>query len=74
EDDPQGSSPCLTPEMVKLFGLKDEATKKLIWKGNGDDRCLDEKSLPGMTATGDLSTGSLKISLPQAWLEYSAPD
>ncbi|EDW1731969.1 fimbria/pilus outer membrane usher protein [Salmonella enterica subsp. enterica] len=74
ENDPQGSIPCLTQEMVGLFGLKDEATEKLTWKTVAGQRCLEENSLPGTTATGDLSTGSLKISLPQAYLEYNTPD
>ncbi|MFP2240617.1 fimbria/pilus outer membrane usher protein [Pseudescherichia vulneris] len=73
ESDPHDSKPCLTPEMVGLFGLKEEAAESLVWKNSADKRCLDETSLPGMIATGDLSTGSLKISLPQAWLEYSVP-
>ncbi len=73
-NDPHGSEPCLTPEMVRLFGLKDEVVEKLSWKGVTGLQCLDETSLPGMTAFGDLGTGSLRISIPQAWLEYSAPD
>ena len=73
-NDPHGSVPCLTPEMVGLFGLKDEFTEKLVWKTIASTHCLDEASLPGMSAVGDLSTGSLKVSLPQAYLEYTAPD
>ncbi|WP_270655260.1 fimbria/pilus outer membrane usher protein [Enterobacter bugandensis] len=73
-NDPQGSEPCLTEGMVSLFGLKSGIAEKLKWMGNGAKRCLDVLSLPGMTANGELSTGTLKISLPQAYLEYSAPD
>ncbi|ELE9730707.1 fimbria/pilus outer membrane usher protein [Enterobacter kobei] len=73
-NDPHGSVPCLTPEMVNLFGLKEETAQKLSWMSTGTKRCLDLDSLPGIVASGDLSTGSLKISLPQAYLEYSAPD
>lgn len=72
--DPKGSVPCLTKDMVGLFGLKDEIAEKLVWKNAGRIRCLDEASLPGMSAVGDLSTGSLRVSLPQAYLEYTAPD
>lgn len=71
---PQGSEPCMTKNMVRLFGLKSEMSDKLRWTVMGDHRCLDVTSLPGLTAIGDLGTGSLKISLPQAYLEYSAPD
>lgn len=73
-NDPHDSVPCLTPEMVSLFGLKEELIEKLIWKNLAGKRCLDDSSLPGMAVAGDLSTGSLKISLPQAYLEYSAHD
>lgn len=73
-DDPQGSAPCVTPQMADLFGLKAEMAEKLAWKGTGENRCLDLRSLPGMTVAGDLGTGSLKVSVPQAYLEYSAPD
>ncbi|HGU9824255.1 TPA: fimbria/pilus outer membrane usher protein [Enterobacter cancerogenus] len=73
-NDPHGSVPCLTPEMTSLFGLKEEVAQMLRWTDSGAKRCLDPSSLPGMTAIGELSTGSLKISLPQAWLEYSAPN
>lgn len=74
ENDPHGSLPCITNEMVGLFGLKDETAKKLAWKTTTGRRCLDVASLPGMAAIGDLSSGSLKVSLPQAYLEYSSPD
>lgn len=74
ESDPHGSVPCLSPGIVELFGLKNEETEKLVWKTIAGKRCLDTTSLPGVMATGDLSTGSLKVSVPQAYLEYSAPD
>jgi outer membrane usher protein FimD/PapC len=73
-DDPKGSEACLTPEMVTLFGLKPDVAENLTWTGSGAKRCLNVASLPGMTAAGELGTGSLKVSLPQAYLEYSAPD
>lgn len=73
-DDPQGSAPCVTPQMADLLGLKAERAETLAWVGAGENRCLDLRSLPGMTVAGDLGTGSLKVSVPQAYLEYSAPD
>ncbi|HEC2037753.1 TPA: fimbria/pilus outer membrane usher protein [Klebsiella oxytoca] len=73
-DDPKGSEPCLTPEMVTLFGLKPDVAEKLAWTSSGVKRCLNAKALPGMTFVGELGTGSLKVSLPQAYLEYSAHD
>lgn len=74
DDDPHASIPCLTPEMVSLFGLKDEALEKVRWENEKISRCLDTKSLPGMTVKGELSNASLNISLPQAYLQFSSPD
>lgn len=73
-DDPHGSVPCLTPETVALFGLKTDASEKVRWWKAGTRKCLDVKSLPGLTARGDLGSGSLQVSIPQAYLEYSSPD
>jgi outer membrane usher protein FimD/PapC len=74
DGDPQGSTPCLTPEIVDLFGLKKDVAGTLVWKLAAGQRCLDMSSLPGITAIGDLSTSSLRVGLPQAYLEYSAAD
>lgn len=68
------SLPCITPTMINLFGLKEETVKKLSWHDLKSKRCLNEESLPGMTSSGDLSTGSLKLNIPQAYLEYTDPD
>ena len=38
DNDPNGSSACLTIEMVKLFGLKDDVLKKATWWHNNE--CL----------------------------------
>lgn len=73
-DDPQDSVPCLTPDTVKLFGLKDDMADKLIWHTRDGQQCLDPVSLPGLTALGDLGSGSLRVTVPQAYMEYSAPD
>lgn len=58
--------------MVELLALKEDSARRLTLWRNGE--CLDIKSLPGMTVEGDLATSSLYLSVPQAWLEYSAPD
>lgn len=70
EDDPKGSTACLTPELVEQMGLKEDNIAGLEWWRGGE--CLDLRSLPGMEVTGDLSTSTLHISLPQAYLQYSA--
>lgn len=70
KDDPKGSRACLSKELVQQFGLKEKALSELSWWHGG--QCLDEKSLAGMTVNGDLSTSSLYVSIPQAFLEYTA--
>jgi outer membrane usher protein PapC len=72
EQDPKKSEACLSPQLVELLALKEDSARRLTWWRNGE--CLDIKSLPGMTVEGDLATSSLYLSVPQAWLEYSAPD
>ena len=70
DDDPQGSEPCLTKDMVSRLGLTTAASKQLSWWHNGE--CLDPKSLAGMSLRGDLGNGALFVNIPQAYLEYVA--
>ncbi|CAO95449.1 outer membrane usher protein [Erwinia tasmaniensis] len=70
EDDPKGSIPCLTPEIVKQLGFTAAAMRELRWWNNA--QCLRLDSLKGMTARGDLGSASLYINVPQAYLEYVA--
>jgi len=70
ENDPEGSQACLTPDIVKLLGLKSATLRKLTWWHNG--QCLDPASLEGMTVRPDLGSGTLYLSIPQAWLEYTS--
>ncbi|MBD8162654.1 outer membrane usher protein [Erwinia persicina] len=72
ENDPKGSEPCITREMVEQFGLKDEMNSKLSWWH--DHQCLLLNSLPGMSAKGDLGAAVLNLGIPQAYLEYSSGD
>ena len=70
DNDPKGSQACLSPVLVEQLGLKaSEAAKLTWWKGG---QCLDIQGLPGMEVSADLATATLDISLPQAYLEYSA--
>ncbi|HEM6630104.1 TPA: outer membrane usher protein [Citrobacter farmeri] len=69
-DDPKASKACLTAELVKQFGLKEATLKKVSWWHNG--QCLDIASLEGMTVTPNSGNGTLSISIPQAYLEYTA--
>jgi outer membrane usher protein FimD/PapC len=68
ENDPKGSEPCVTPELVEQFGLKPDMKNKLAWWHQG--QCLVVNSLEGMTAKGDLGAAKLYLSIPQAYLEY----
>ena len=70
DDDPKGSQACLSASLVDQLGLKSNKVTQLAWWKDGE--CLDIRSLAGMEVNGDLSTSTLYISLPQAYLEYSA--
>lgn len=68
EKDNTDSQVCVPKGVADQLGLKASYAKKLTWWH--DDQCLDLTSLDGMTATGDLGTSTLNISIPQAYLEY----
>ncbi|CRM01991.1 MULTISPECIES: outer membrane usher protein [Pseudomonas] len=70
DDDPKGSQACLSPALVGQLGLKaTQAAGLASWRGG---ECLDLKGLPGTQVSADLATSRLNISLPQAYLQYSA--
>lgn len=70
ENDPDGSVPCLTPDIVSRLGLKEKVLSGLQWEDGG--RCLIVSSLDGMDARADLGASALYLSIPQAYLEYTA--
>lgn len=70
EFNPQESQVCLSPELVKLLGLKESLMPSLSWLRDG--KCLDIRTLKGIEARGDLASSSLYLSIPQAYLEYTA--
>ncbi|MBL0872381.1 outer membrane usher protein [Serratia nevei] len=70
EGDPNGSRACVTQVLTGQLGLKEDALKGVTWWHQGE--CLDEASIPGMEVRGDLSTSALYLSIPQAFLEYTA--
>jgi outer membrane usher protein FimD/PapC len=70
DNDPKGSETCVTPELVEQLGLKPEMKSKLAWWHQ--EQCLVPESLPGMSAKGDLGAAKLYVSVPQAYLEYTA--
>ena len=71
-DDPKGSMACLSPELVDKFGFTSSSMKSLTWWHDG--QCFDPASLSGIQLRGDLATSSLYISIPQAYMEYTAPN
>ncbi|MEQ4626698.1 outer membrane usher protein [Providencia manganoxydans] len=72
EDDPQARQACISTEIEEQLGLTSSAKKELTWWHDGE--CLALQSLPGMQVSGDLATSSLYVSIPQAYLEYTAPN
>ncbi|HCM63140.1 MAG TPA: PapC/FimD family outer membrane usher protein [Morganella sp. (in: Bacteria)] len=70
DNDPQGSMACISPDMSEELGLTSSAKKQLTWWHDGE--CADPASLPGMTLRGDFGKSTLRVSLPQAYLEYTA--
>ncbi|ERK14114.1 Fimbriae usher protein StfC [Serratia fonticola AU-P3(3)] len=71
-DDPKGSEPCLTPRLVKMLGLRESYLDKLNWNSAGtEQQCLNLGLLAGWTVKPDLSTATLNLSVPQAYLEYN---
>lgn len=72
EDDPNGSVPCLSKDVVSQLGLLPKVQKETsFWH---DGQCLFIDSVPGMQVRGDLATSSLYVSIPQAYLVYTAPN
>lgn len=71
-NDPEGSEACLSPEVVDQLALTPSAQNDLAWWHDGE--CLVVESVPGMQVRGDLATSSLYVSIPQAFLEYTAPN
>ncbi|MGJ3355928.1 fimbria/pilus outer membrane usher protein [Providencia sp. Je.9.19] len=70
QNDPEGSEPCLSPELVNKLGLTSDSLNKLTWWHEG--QCLNQESLPGLLIRDDLATSSLYISIPQAYMEYTS--
>lgn len=70
DNDVKGSEACISPELVDQFGLKSEMMEKLAWWHQG--QCLLVSSVPGMAARSELGSASLVLSVPQAYLEYTA--
>jgi outer membrane usher protein FimD/PapC len=70
KEDPKGSEACLSPALIEQLGLKPEYLGALLWQDGGE--CLRMDSLPGVEILADLGKSALYISVPQAYLEYTA--
>lgn len=70
--DPGNSEACLTRSLVERFGFTDAVLEHLKWWHDG--QCLDtgSEAVKGMTVRGELSSSTLFIDIPQAYLEYSS--
>ncbi|MEX2941269.1 outer membrane usher protein [Serratia fonticola] len=70
ESDSSISRACINKALAEQLGLKESVMKNTSWWHEGE--CLDDFSIPGMEVRGDLSSSALYLSIPQAYLEYTA--
>lgn len=63
---------CFPAELVGRLGLTEEAASKVIFWHQKE--CADFSALQGLTLKGDIASGTLYVSAPQAFLEYSDPN
>lgn len=68
EQDQKVTRACLSSDLVKSFGLKEEVLEKLGSWHQQECAALDE--VPGVKVRPDLESGALYVSIPQAWMEY----
>jgi outer membrane usher protein PapC len=61
---------CIPREVVEKFSLQEPYLKGLTWWGN--EQCLNRDSLPSMTVKPQLKKSKLFITVPQAYLSYTA--
>ena len=63
---------CVPFELVRKFGLKQEALETLgRWH---QQECVAMESVSGITVRPDMESTTLIITIPQAWMEYSDPN
>ncbi|WP_272665803.1 fimbria/pilus outer membrane usher protein [Providencia sp. PROV110] len=63
---------CLPADLLDLIGLKETAKEKVHLSNN--DQCLNLSALTGVQLKIELATLSLKMTIPQFWMEYRDPD
>lgn len=62
---------CIPADILDLLGLKASAKDKVSTSPDG--QCLDLSALTGVQIHIELATLSLKITIPQSWVEYHDP-
>jgi outer membrane usher protein PapC len=67
-----GTLICLTPQHIEKLNLRENLLSRLSWRRSGE--CLDFDSLEGMQVRVDLAKDTLYLDIPQAFLEFTAPN
>ena len=62
---------CLAPQLLDFMGLKKSAEEKVTLFH--DEKCLNFSALAGVQTKVDLPSMSLKMTIPQMWMEYRDP-
>lgn len=61
---------CIPPELADTFALQDAVRRTLSEKAG----CIDFSSRPDITFNFEQVSQTLKVTIPQAWLQYRAAD
>jgi len=69
---PEASEACLSPGLVKRFGFREDVARRLTWRRDGQCLDINADAVRGMTVRGDISTSTLFVTIPQAYLEYTS--
>lgn len=73
DNDADTTKVCVPMSQAVNLGLKEEVLNKLAtW--HGEENCADLESIEGLRLTPDMEQGVLRLSVPQAWMEYRDPD
>ncbi|MFB9998558.1 fimbria/pilus outer membrane usher protein [Providencia rustigianii] len=62
---------CIAPELLDLMGFKPSSIEKITLSHDG--KCLNFSALAGVQSKVDLPSMSLKMTIPQMWMEYRDP-
>ncbi|WP_421327555.1 fimbria/pilus outer membrane usher protein [Aeromonas veronii] len=65
------SNVCFSQQQLEAIGLKEEQLQAAL-ATKSEQGCYDLLQLPGVTAQGSLTSYSLTLAVPQAYMEYVA--